>query len=141
VELLAGYTVDRFALETELTFQDVEVVEPGREGVRAEYDPSVAGGIGGTVPLFAGLEASAEVEYWGEQYCSTPAPGEESFDRLEASTRTDLQLARTFSFRPRATFQRIDLELAVDNLTDSAVYDQCGLPQPGRTLRLQFRLN
>ena len=30
--------------------------------------------------------------------------------------------------------------LALDNATDSVVLDQCGLPQPGRTLRLQIRV-
>jgi hypothetical protein len=30
--------------------------------------------------------------------------------------------------------------LAVDNLTDAASYDQCGLPRPGRMLRAQIRL-
>jgi hypothetical protein len=30
--------------------------------------------------------------------------------------------------------------LNLDNATDSLVLDQCGLPQPGRTLRIQLRL-
>ena len=37
-------------------------------------------------------------------------------------------------------FQRVGVEVAVDNVANSAIYDQCGLPQPGRTLRLQVRL-
>ncbi|MDX1674101.1 MAG: TonB-dependent receptor [Longimicrobiales bacterium] len=142
LEILAGYSVGRFALETEVTLQNVEVVEPGATGVRAEYEPEIAGGVGGTVPLLAGIEAGAEVEYWGRQFCSTPDPGLESYVTLDPSTRADLQLARTFRLPDGpATFQRLGLELAVDNLADSAVYDQCGLPQPGRTLRLQIRLN
>jgi iron complex outermembrane receptor protein len=142
LEVLAGYAVGRLALETEFTLQSVEVVEPGSEGVRAEYEPELAGGIGGTAPLIAGIEVGAEVEYWGEQFCSTPSPGEEDYATLEPSTRTDVQLARTFRLgRSVASFQRLGVELAVDNLTDSTVYDQCGLPQPGRALRLQVRVN
>ena len=142
IEVLAGYSVGRVALETEFTLQDVEVVEPGSPGVRAEYEPELAGGIGGTVPLLAGIEAGAEVEYWGRQFCSTPEPGQESYATLAPSTRADVQLARTFRLpQSPASFQRLGLELAVDNLGDSTVYDQCGLPQPGRTLRLQVRLD
>ena len=35
---------------------------------------------------------------------------------------------------------RLDARVTVDNLTDTALYDQCGLPQPGRLLRFQLRL-
>jgi hypothetical protein len=30
--------------------------------------------------------------------------------------------------------------LALDNATNTVMYDQCGLPQPGRTLRLQVEI-
>ena len=141
LEVLAGYSVGRMALETEVTLQDVDVVAPGAAGIRAEYEPEIAGGVGGTVPLLLGVEAGAEVEYWGRQYCSTPEPGQESYATLEPSTRADVQFARTFRLPGVATFRRLGVELAVDNVADSAVYDQCGLPQPGRTLRVQLRLN
>ena len=36
--------------------------------------------------------------------------------------------------------RRLDAFLALDNATDSAVYDQCGLPRPGRLLRLEIRI-
>ncbi|MFP4624034.1 MAG: TonB-dependent receptor plug domain-containing protein [Gemmatimonadota bacterium] len=142
LELLAGYTVGRLTVEGEVTLQSVEVVEPGGEGVRAEYEPEIAGGLGGSLPLIAGIEAAAEVKYWGEEFCSAPLPGQEGYETLEPGTRTDLQLARTFRLgRGIATFQRLGLEVAVDNLSDSTAYDQCGLPRSGRTLRFQLRLN
>ena len=142
LELLAGYNTGRFALETELTLQDVEAVAPGSAGVRAEYEPELVAGIGASLPLVAGIEAAAEVEYMGRQYCSTPAPGAEDYATLDASTRADVQLARSFRLERRvASFDRVGVELAVDNATDALTYDQCGLPRPGRTLRLQVRLN
>jgi iron complex outermembrane receptor protein len=142
LEILAGYSTGRVALETEITIQDVEVVEPGGAGVRAEYEPELTGGVGGTVPLIAGIEAGAEIEYWGRQFCSSPEPGQEDYEELEPSTRADVQLARNFRLGTGpGTFRRLGIELAVDNVADSAVYDQCGLPQPGRTLRLQVRLD
>ena len=33
-----------------------------------------------------------------------------------------------------------DIAVAISKLTDMTVLDQCGLPQPGRTLRLQLSL-
>lgn len=41
-----------------------------------------------------------------------------------------------------AVFRVGEIELAAggDNLTDEVIYDQCGLPQPGRTFRVQLRL-
>lgn len=144
IELLGGYTVGRLALETELTLQDVQayVREGGAaEPVRAEYEPEVIAGIGGSFPLVLGLEVGTEVEYTGRQYCATPVDAAEVYAELDPSTRADLQVARSFQLgAPMATFSRLGVELALDNLADSAVYDQCGLPQPGRTVRLQLRL-
>lgn len=142
LEVMAGYSMGRVTFESEATLQSVKVVEPGHERIRAEYEPTLAGGFGATMPLIAGIEATAEVRYRGEQFCATPSPGTEEFRALEPSARADLQLARRFRFiRGAATFDRMDVELAVDNVTDSTVYDQCGLPQPGRAFRLQVRLN
>jgi iron complex outermembrane receptor protein len=141
LEVLAGYTFDRLALETEFTLQDVKVTEADNPAVRAEYEPEIVAGIGGSLPLPAGFTAGAEVEYWGRQYCSAPQPGEESYQTLEPSTRADVQVARTFRMPTAvATLQRVGVEMAVDNLGDTATYDQCGLPRPGRTFRLQVRL-
>ncbi len=139
LEILAGYAHRRFALETELTLQDVRAIAAGGRAVRAEYEPEVAAGIGGTAPLPAGLELGAELEYRGQQYCVAPYPGEENYVALDPDTRVDVQLARTFRL-PRSG-RHLGMELAVDNVADSAVYDQCGLPQAGRTLRLQLRVN
>ncbi|HUE77171.1 MAG TPA: TonB-dependent receptor [Longimicrobiales bacterium] len=145
IELLGGYTRGRFVLETELTVQDVEAIvrEDGASvPVRAEYEPEMAGGVGGTFPLPLRLEGDVEVEVVGRQYCATPVNEQEIYSELDASTRADLEVARSFRLGQRiAGFERVGMELAVENLTDSAIYDQCGLPRPGRTLRLQVRVN
>ena len=144
LEMLAGYTTPAISLETELTLQDVEALvrDGGATGpVRAEYEPEIAGGVGGSVRLPLGIEGGAEVEYIGRQYCSAPVSASETYAELEPGTRTEVQVARSFALRSGpATFSRIGVQLGVENLTDSAIYDQCGLPQPGRTIRLQVRL-
>jgi iron complex outermembrane receptor protein len=59
-------------------------------------------------------------------------------ETLDPSGRLDLLVSRQWSFG--GALRRLQVTLALDNVTDGAVYDQCGLPQPGRMLRLQFRL-
>lgn len=144
IELLGGYTAPRFSLETELTVQDVEAIirdGPTTGPVRAEYEPEIAAGVGGTLALPLGLEGGGELEYMGRQYCAAPVNAEETYATLDPSTRADLQVARSFQLRSApAGLGRLGVEVAVDNVADSAIYDQCGLPQPGRTVRLQVRL-
>jgi hypothetical protein len=50
-----------------------------------------------------------------------------------------LRLSRVFAFGA-GPWQRLDLSIAVDNLADQPIFDQAGLPQPGRTFRIQTRL-
>ena len=59
---------------------------------------------------------------------------------LDAWTRVDAQLSRGFDVRSSGPLARGEVSVALDNVTDAALYDQCGLPQPGRTLRFQVRL-
>jgi iron complex outermembrane receptor protein len=59
---------------------------------------------------------------------------------LEAATQASVALERSFAVRRSGPFRFLRALLALDNATDAAVYDQCGLPQPGRTLRLMLTL-
>ena len=61
-------------------------------------------------------------------------------DTLSQTHRFDLKLRRFFSFEGRSTLANVDALVGVANLTDYAIFDQCGLPQPGRTFRVQLRL-
>jgi hypothetical protein len=61
-------------------------------------------------------------------------------DTLNPTHRFDLQLRRFFGFEGRSTLANVDALVSVTNLTNSAIFDQCGLPQPGRTLRVHLRL-
>jgi len=84
------------------------------------------------------LRASATADHVGRQYCINPnAPGELE---LKASERFDADLSREFRLRSSGFGSRAELRAALDNITDTAIYDQCGLPQPGRTFRFQVRL-
>jgi iron complex outermembrane receptor protein len=52
---------------------------------------------------------------------------------------SDLALERKFTLR-RSPFQTLRALFSVDNVADATVFDQCGLVQPGRTIRLMFML-
>ncbi|MFS8637870.1 MAG: hypothetical protein FWJ74_07270, partial [Gemmatimonadota bacterium] len=97
---------------------------------KPEYQPSVAGKLDWMVPL--PLEASGTVSaaYVGKQWCIDPDGGGDI--ALDPSSRVDIALERGIG--------RFLVRASLDNLADAAVYDQCGLPQPGRTLRFQLRL-
>ncbi len=57
-------------------------------------------------------------------------------ERLSADTWADLEVARSF----RLPGRRLELAFAAENVTDTRILDQCGLPQPGRLFRLQLRV-
>jgi iron complex outermembrane recepter protein len=59
---------------------------------------------------------------------------------LGGQARTDLGLDRSWTLRRGGALQTLRTALALDNVADRAVYDQCGMPQPGRTLRLSLEL-
>jgi iron complex outermembrane receptor protein len=59
---------------------------------------------------------------------------------LSSKTTTDLALQRSFATRSGGAFRWLRAILALDNVSNVAVYDQCGLPQPGRTLRLMMTI-
>jgi iron complex outermembrane receptor protein len=130
-ELLLGWSGRSASLHGDLTLQRVRVVDPatGGEG-RAEYQPAVAGGVDLTLALARALRGSAGVRYTGRQWCVHPEERREV--ALKGAARLDLGVERRW--------RRVLGALHLENATDAAVYDQCGLPQPGRTLRFTFRL-
>lgn len=138
IELLATYQWDRLAVTGDLTIKDVTQEDPtAPEGQgEPEYQPWIAGGLGLSSPLGFEFWGTGRLRHLGPRYCVHPDLDRQV--RLSSDTWLDLELGRSFGLGGSA--RRIDLVLALDNATDSAVYDQCGLPQPGRLLRLQFRI-
>jgi iron complex outermembrane receptor protein len=47
-----------------------------------------------------------------------------------------MAVQRNFSVARSGPFRVLTTLLSFDNIGNTAVYDQCGLPQPGRTVRL-----
>lgn len=141
IELLAAGPLGPLALGGDLTLQRVRLIDLGTDPApRPEYQPQVMGGANLRVPLPLDVGGQANARYMGRQYCVDPNVS--TAVAVPASTRIDLELARQWRIRPMGGgwLSRLEVRAAVDNVGDRAIYDQCGLPQPGRTFRLQFRM-
>jgi iron complex outermembrane recepter protein len=138
LELLGATFLGPVSLAGDVTLQRVRLQRPGAaEAEHAEYQPDVLLGATARVPLLLQLHAGGGARYVGRQYCANPdEPGHLT---LEPSTRFDIDASREVRVRTGGAFSRLEMRVSVDNVTDGAIYDQCGLPQPGRTFRLQLR--
>ena len=122
-------------LTADATIQRIRIIDQtaGDAARHSENNPEVRGSLGVGMPLAWQLRGSASARYIGTQYCINGDTGSEM--RLDGKALGDVSVERGFSF-VRGLFQSVRALIAIDNVGDVAVYDQCGLPQPGRTLRL-----
>ena len=103
-----------------------------------EYEPMVSGGLWAEAPLPARTRLGLDVHGTGRQRFIDIDSG--AFSTLSRSMQIGLRLSRAFEFGATGPWQRLDVAIAVENLADQPIFDQAGLPQPGRTIRLQTRL-
>lgn len=105
---------------------------------RAEHNPERRANLALLSPSIAGFRASAMARYTGAQYCQHPDLGR--LVELGAQTTADAAVTRSFALRSTGILKRLSALVALDNVANRTVYDQCGLPQPGRTLRVGVTL-
>lgn len=134
VELLAGWRRGLFAITADAALQHVRVHDPssGEDSRFAEHQPGMRAGLSLEAPPVAGFRAMGRAAYTGRQHCVHPE--EERTVAVDGAARADLGVEREWSRGPRA-FGTLRLSAWLDNVGDTAVYDQCGMPQAGRTLR------
>ena len=139
VELVATGASSSIEYSGDVTFQQVWQFEEGSDArVRPEYEPNVSARLSLAVPVVAAATVSADYRYIGRQLCLNVGTGD--FDRLDEMHELDFQVRRLFRLEGRRTFSNVDALASLANVTNRAVFDQCGLPQAGRTLRFQIRL-
>lgn len=142
IEVLGGVAFSSRAeravtLTGDATLQDISIADQLAGGIRhAENNPELRGMLELGLPLPARLRGFANARYTGTQYCIDNDTGGEM--ELPARTQTNLALERRLTLSTRGAVRALRAVLALDNATNTAIYDQCGLPQPGRTLRLMF---
>jgi iron complex outermembrane recepter protein len=127
VEMLATTRMFGATFGADVTAQSVTSTNPSNNtDFRPEYQPKWAGGARVIAPLPFGVRAQASARITGAQYCQDNTG---VYTRLQRGTRFDARLARAWG--------PLEVTIAGDNIADAAIYDQCGLPQVGRVLRLQ----
>lgn len=138
IEMLAIGTLGVATISTDLTLQHVRGVEPDGTRIELEYEPSVTGKFSLESPLGGGYRAASDFRFVSDQRCANPEIG--GLQSFGASGSADFSLRKIFQFGGRGALSRVDASASVRNATNSTSYDQCGLPQPGRTLQVQFRV-
>ena len=133
LELLLSQERGRLSFTGNLTVQSVDLTDTDAgETNRPENLPEVFGDAALRARLGRGFTGGVEARYTGEQFTIDPETGGDK--KLEGKTRIDLEVARAWSSRLQTT-------VAMENVTDIAVYDLVGLPEPGRSVRFQVRFS
>ena len=136
LELIGSVRWAGVMLEGDLTLQDVGLEDPGApaDEREPEYQPPLAMNlaVGGRLP--AALTARLRVSYVGRQYCVHPDLSSDV--RLDDAAWGGIELGRSWSFGSGPRARTLTVTGGIHNLTDASVYDQCGLPGPGRGFTL-----
>ncbi len=140
VELLTAGTLGALTFGGSFTLQRVRIRDPAASGQDelGEYAPALSGtaNLGAVVPGEVAVEGF--FRYRGVQYCQNFEVA--GLDRMDASATVDLEARRALYGGGGGSRWMLEGTVGVANLTDSTVLDQCGLPQPGRTFRIQFNI-
>ncbi|MCU0646896.1 MAG: TonB-dependent receptor [Gemmatimonadaceae bacterium] len=135
VELLGGVSLGAVQLRGDFTIQDATITDKSVTA-NAEREPENLplrfGSLNAISRLPWRAEGFARARYLGSTSCLNPDTNRR--DRQGAAMAVDLGVERHWGLRGWA--QRFRALVALDNVGDRALYDQCGLPQPGRTLRI-----
>jgi outer membrane receptor protein involved in Fe transport len=138
VELVADAAVGAFMLGGSGALQRSRGEDALRAAAELEYEPTIYGGLWAEAPLPMRTRLGLDLRGTGRQRYIDIDSG--AFSSLSRTLQIGLRLSRAFVFGVTGPWQRLDMTLAVENIADQPIFDQAGLPQPGRTFRLQTRL-
>jgi iron complex outermembrane receptor protein len=143
-EILAGlvfgndraFSVTGDALLQKITLRDQTAA--GQPSRHAENNPEASGMLEIGVPLPGRIRGFANTRYTGAQYCLNSETGLEM--RLAAASEVSFAAEKTVALSrgDGRAIRALRTLLSIDNAANAAIYDQCGLPQPGRTVRVMF---
>jgi iron complex outermembrane recepter protein len=138
VELVADAAIGAFVLGGSGALQRARGEDALGVATELEYEPSIYGGLWAEAPLPARTRLGLDLRGTGRQRYLDIDSG--AFSSLSRAMQIGLRLSRPFVFGVIGPWHQLDVTLAVENLADQPIFDQAGLPQPGRTFRLQTRL-
>jgi iron complex outermembrane receptor protein len=135
LELMGGFSRGGVQLSADALVQRVRIEDPAvrRSDRRPENQPDLRLGADVQLPAWAGLVVRASVDHAGRQYCVNPDT--QGNQAIPAQRWVGGGVERAFALTPGGLFTRLVASLSLDNALDAGVFDQCGLPQPGRTIR------
>jgi iron complex outermembrane receptor protein len=135
VEVFLSQTLGRVDVGGELTLQSVELTDPGTQvNTNPENVPERFGSAYVRVPIMSGLFTTFEAEYTGSQFCIDPNSGQDV--ELDGGSWFNALVSKMWSLGGR----RLETTASALNLSNTALYDACGLPRAGRLFRFQMRV-
>lgn len=139
VEFLFSQPFGAVTLGGDFMLQRVELIDSDATSLEPENMPERAGRVHLRFPLVVGIDALAEAEYTGPQYCQHPDSGADV--RLDGGTWLNAVFSKVFSVSGLRIGRQIEARVSASNLADVALYDQCGLPRAGRLLRFEIQVS
>lgn len=138
VEVLFSQTLGTVDIGGELTLQSVELTDPATMvNTQPENVPEQSASAYLRFPLGAGVRTTVEADYTGAQFCIDPDSGTDV--RLDGGSWLNATLSKVWPWAGGGG-SRVETSVSALNLTDTALYDACGLPRAGRLLRFQLRV-
>ena len=142
IEALVGWNGggSKPSITFDLVAQDVNIKDQTAGGAerKPEHMPNVRAMLDGTVPIARGIALGANVSHIGSQYCVNPDTDTDV--NLAAQTLLGVTAHRNLSLGVGRGFRAMRILAGVDNIANKAVYELCGIPRAGRTIRLGFEL-
>jgi iron complex outermembrane receptor protein len=141
IELLVSAPLGPVSVGADLTAQHARITEiASGEERQPENLPNVFGAVYGRTPTALGITAGAEARFTGRQFCIDPGTGEDR--RLDGGVVFNGELVRPWRLRRarEGVFTLLETRLSIQNAGNRALYDQCGLPEPGRVVSFQIRV-
>ncbi len=135
LELTGGTRIESMTLRGDITWQQARIADASITDatLRLPEDvPSVFGSLLATLPISDESEAMFRLRAQGDTRCTNPGTG--SLDRQRGAQALDVGVERRWI--PTGFLRRARVLFLVENVFDRAIYDKCGLPQPGRTARV-----
>jgi iron complex outermembrane receptor protein len=141
LELLGSVPVGSAMVGADLTLQHARITTTDSgEQRHPENLPSVFGAVYGRLPIGLAVTAGGEARLTGSQFCIDPGTGLDQ--RLGGAVTFNGELVRPWRIGTagEGLFSILETRISVQNATNRALYDQCGLPEPGRVISFQIRV-
>ncbi|MCC6350705.1 MAG: TonB-dependent receptor [Candidatus Eisenbacteria bacterium] len=140
VELIGSRRFGGLSLGADFTAQTADLLDPSAQLEHPENLPETSGSLRAELSLPRRFRLGASARWIGEQFALHPDSGE--LETLASATTLGVNVARDWRLGGADGWaSTLRTTIAVDNLTDKAVFDAYGLPGPGQLLRFEMRVN